>query len=82
MTLAEVKSLSGVRFPAERFAIEYVEQPTPAQMEKDALYYIYEKEAGALLVFNHHEVMIQKKRIGILGINFYEVIDRWRIWSE
>lgn len=51
MTLAEVKSISGGRFPTERFAVEYDEQPTPVQMEKDALYYSYEEEAGVLLVF-------------------------------
>ena len=82
MTLAEVKSLSGGRFPTERFGVDYDEQPTPVQMEKDALYYIYEKEAGVLLVFNHHEVMIQKKRIGVFGINLYKVIDRCRISPE
>ena len=78
MTLSEVKSLTGGRFPTRKFGIEFTEPPTPAEMNNDALYYVCDEDAGIMLLFNHHEVLIQKKRIGIFGINFYSVADRWR----
>jgi hypothetical protein len=78
MTIAEVRSLTDARYPTQRFGLEYDRPPTPQQMNEDAVFYIYDEHAGVLLMFNHSEKLIQKKRTKWFGVNVIKYIDRVR----
>lgn|SRR5207247_7569384 len=78
MTIAEARSLTAGRYPTQRFGLDYDGQPTLQQMNDDALYYIFDESSGMLLMFNHHERLIQKKRVKWFGVNLSKLTDSLR----
>lgn len=79
ITLGEARAISGGKYPTQMFGVVYDGQPTPKQMNEDALYFIYDEGDGVMLMFNHHETLIQKKRIKLFGVNVFKVIDSIRM---
>ena len=78
MKISEIRSMTGGRYPISEFAIYYPVAPTPKQMNEDAVYYINDEDTGVLLLFNHYEVLIDKKRTKWFGINVIKTIDYLR----
>ena len=78
MTIAEVRSKVGGQYPTRKFGLEYDSKPTAQQMNEDALYYIYDESTGILLMFNHHERLIEKKRTKWFGLNIIKITDSFR----
>lgn len=78
MTIAEVRALTDVRYSTKKFGMEYDGQPTTQQMNEDALFYIHDETSGVLLMFNHYEQLIQKKRTKWFGVNIIKSVDALR----
>ena len=78
MSLAEVRSLTADRYPAQKFGLDYDGQPTAQQMTEDPLFYIYDEASGVLLMFNHHEKLIGKNRVKWFGVNVIKTLDSIR----
>jgi hypothetical protein len=78
MTIAEVRALTAGRYPTQKFGMEYDGHPTPQQMNEDPLFYMHDEASGVLLMFNHHEKLIEKKRTKWFGINVIKALDSIR----
>jgi len=81
MTIKEILRMTEGRYPVNKYGIIYDERPSPRQMSEDAVYYIYDEKNGILLSFNHHEILVVKKRIKLCGVNVYRLMDAVRsLW--
>ena len=78
MTAAQAQALLGEHGKVERFAIDYGSPPTNQQLTEDAVCYIYDEREGVLLMFNHYDQLVHKKRIKLLGINTFKLADFFR----
>ena len=79
MTVNEVNLLTGSRYQKQKFGMDYDEPLTSQQMNDDEFYYIYDEREGILLTFNYNEKLINKKRIKILGVNCFKLLDSIRL---
>ena len=80
MSIAEVRSLTGNKYPVRGTGFYYPNPPDPQQMLQDGVYYMYDDDTGIVLFFNHYEVLIEKRRIKLFGINLYKAVDSWRLF--
>ena len=78
MSLAEVRSLSGNKYPTKKWAVSDRINPTQQEMLQEPVYYIYDDDSGVLLYFNYYQVLIQKTRIKCCGVNVPKLIDSFR----
>jgi len=78
MTIAEIRALPAGRYPTQKFGMDYDVQPTSEQMNEDPLFYIHDEASGVLLMFNHHEKLIEKKRTKWFGVNVIKALDSIR----
>ncbi len=49
-------------------------------MLQDEVNYMYDDDAGIALFFNHYNILIEKKRIKLFGINLYKAADSCRLF--
>ncbi len=80
MSIAEVRSLSGYKYPIIGTGYYYPNPPAPQQMLQDEVNYMYDDDAGIALFFNHYNILIEKKRIKLFGINLYKAADSCRLF--
>jgi hypothetical protein len=80
MSIAEVRSLSGYKYPIIGTGLyyPYPVQPDSQQMLHDEVCYMYDDNKGIALFFNHYNILIEKKRIKFFGINLNKAVDFWR----
>jgi hypothetical protein len=69
MSLAEVRALSGNRYPTQRWAIGERVPPTQQERIQEPVCYMYDDDSGVVLYFNYYQVLIQKEKIKYFGVN-------------
>lgn len=75
MSITEVRSLEGEKYPVKQTGYYYSKEPTQHQLLNDEVSYIYDDDSGILLFFNHYGVLIEKRRVKLLGVNWPRVAD-------
>ena len=76
MSLAEVRQLSEHKYPAQR--LWFCQEQSPPESLETEWVCMYDSEAGILLFFSQHEVLIRKTRIKYFGVNVPKFIDSFR----
>ena len=78
MTAAQAQGLVGKHGKVRGFTIDYSSPPTNQQLTEDVVCHIYDEREGVLLMFNHYDQLVRKKRIKFLGINTFKFADFFR----
>jgi hypothetical protein len=73
MSIEEARALMHNQFPSISVGLDYDNAPTLEQMERDPRLYIYDEDHGIILFFNHHDKLIDKRKIKWFGINVVKV---------
>lgn len=80
MTASEVAVLTGGLYKMQTYGLEADARLN--QKDEDLVYYIYDEKDGMLLSFNHRKILINKKRIKVFGLNYFQAIDTVRLYMN
>lgn len=78
MSLSQVRSLTGDKYPAHRFSMTFNQHRNPTEAGRVEEWYMYDNDSGVILYFDRDQVLVRKMRKKLFGIDMPKLLDSFR----